>query len=302
MMIDSLSDIGWTQEKFLEFLPMAACVISRAGIILYGNQAFARLYQSPIEEMIGQPMAKFSEISASNVQNDFVTFDRGGDVPGHELCFKDMNYWVEVRPIRDEQGVAVALMAAKGEITAVKNAQQTRAQPNPTLVDEAHLIDPVTGLQGRQFFINLIQQYLQLMLQEHTPLSVILLEIDDFEEYGSAYGAKKADQLLKVISEKIAETLRSRPLKEVCRYGDQQFGILLPDTSIKEAYHIAEDIRKKIVVDLAMPHSRSEFKRVTVSLGAYTEVAVVSYMRILYGADNALFLAKKNGKDRVEIF
>lgn len=302
MTTDYLSDIGWTQEQFLDCLPMAACVISRAGIILYGNQEFAKLYRTPIEDMVGQPMGKFSEISASNVQNDFATFDRGGDVPGHELCFKDVNYWVEVRPIRDKNGVAVALMAAKGEITAIKNAQKSKTQPNPSMVAEDELIDPVTGLQGRKFFINLIQQYLQRMLQTQTPLSIILLEVDDFEAYVITYGAKKADNLMKVISEMIANALKPYALKEMCRYGDQQLGILLPDTSIKEAYHIAEDIRKRVVVDLAIPHSRSPSKRVTVSLGAYTEVAVVSYMRILYGADNALYLAKKNGRDRVEIF
>lgn len=302
MTVNCLSDIGWTQEKFLDVLPMAACVISRSGIILYGNQEFAKLYRAPIEDMLGQPMGQFSEISASNVQNDFATFDRGGEVPGHELCFKDISYWVEVRPIRDENGVAVALMAAKGEITAIKNTQAANANPHPSDVTDIELIDPLTGLQGRKFFINLIQQYLQRMLQKQTPLSIILLEIDYFEEYYNSYGTKKSEILIKRIAQTIADSLMPLPTKELCRYSDQQFGILLADTSLKEAYHIAEDIRKKIVVDLAIPHHMNDSRRVTVSMGVYAEVAVVSYLRVLYGADNALHLAKKNGRDRVEIF
>jgi len=122
-----------------------------------------------------------------------------------------------------------------------------------------------------------------------------MIDIDNFKSYNDNYGHVAGDIVLKVLS-KVLEGFSDRGI--VCRYGGEEFSMLLPETSKRKARIVAEDIRKTIkeeVIDL-----RRTKTNVTVSIGvaSFPQDAKVTDELILK-ADERLYKAKREGKDRV---
>lgn len=289
------------KEALLKHLPVAACMVNRQGVIEYANDAYATLLGSTSSHMVDKPLEIFTEDAARNVKNDFVTFDRGGVVPDHELYVKDTIYWVNVRPIFDDNGVAQALIACLTNINALKSLEN-KIQQTPEAVPavEGFAKDGLTQLERRDAFYATLELQLHKMFSKKRPLSLILLEVDEFQSYRQQEGDDNANQLLTQITD-IIKHIGGEQLNLLYRYDQDQFSIILPNVQLKEAAIMAEQIRKKLY-DAAFPNPHSPYQRITVSMGVYTENAVISYMRIVNGADNALYLARKNGKNRIEIY
>lgn len=296
-----LFDHRWDKGAFLKHLPIAVCMVNRQGVIEYANEAYAALMGSIVIDMEGKLLKHFSEDAARNVRNDFVTFDRGGAVPDHELHVPDRVYWVTVRPVVDEQGVAQALVACLSNITTLKSSDHP-VQPNviEPMITECMDKDGLTHLKSKEEFYVTLEQQLQQMLDKKRPLSLILLEMDEFSAYVQQFGQEAANEVICQIVTLIQQ-VGGDSVNLVYRYDRDKFSIILPNMRLKEAAILAEQIRKKIY-DAAIPHEGSEYLRVTLSIGVYTESSVISYMRIINGADNALYLARKNGKNRIEIY
>jgi diguanylate cyclase (GGDEF)-like protein len=291
----------WDKEIFLKQLPVAACMISRQGVVEYANEVYAALMGSTIDNMVGQALQVFSEEAARNVQNDFVTFDRGGAVPDHELYVKDSIYWVTVRPVMDDQGVAQALVACLSNISNLKSFENKVQKVSEEIIEAENFCnDGLTHLKNKADFYVTLEKQLQKMFNKRRPLSLILLEVDEFATYLQHEGQEASNQILCQITELIQQ-VGGEGLKLIYRYDQDKLSIILPNTQLKEAAILAEQIRQKIYTAV-IPNAYSDYQRMTVSMGVYTEHSVISYMRIINGADNALYLARKNGKNRIEIY
>ena len=152
------------------------------------------------------------------------------------------------------------------------------------------LLDPLTGLANRRIMDIFLEKYFAVAQRSGTPLSVIMLDIDHFKTYNDTLGHASGDRLLANLGKLLLNIIRETDL--AVRYGGEEFLILLPETDLIGAAKIAERIREVIDASLA----------VTVSLGvASYSHGINKQEKILKKADEALSVAKHNGRNRVEI-
>lgn len=161
--------------------------------------------------------------------------------------------------------------------------------------------DTLTGVANRRKLLETLDGAWKRAQREKTCLAFILLDVDDFKAINDTYGHIRGDECLSSIARQLEVSLRDSACT-LGRYGGEEFGIVLPDTSMAQAAEMAEtccqDIEK-----LQLPHESSMYGIVTLSLG----VACVwpkpgeSSDTLISKADAALYLAKENGKNRVEL-
>ncbi len=162
------------------------------------------------------------------------------------------------------------------------------------------LFDQLTGLANRRHFDDTLEVQFKLAKRNKTPLSLIICDIDFFKIYNDSYGHQQGDQCLADVAS-IIGSITERPTDKACRYGGEEFTLILPDTNLQGGLHIAEKLRQA-VFDKNITHEGSKAEDcVTLSLGLSTYTGQFrSEDELLKAADDALYRAKDNGRNRVE--
>jgi len=153
--------------------------------------------------------------------------------------------------------------------------------------------DALTGLYNRYKFSELYLSSYKLMLQRKNQISLLLLDIDFFKKVNDTYGHNIGDQVLIQVSHTIIKALRDIDI--ICRWGGEEFIMLLPTTSLEKAKGIANKLKKNIAaLELDVVGC------ITVSIGA-SSIQEGEEMKDAVGrADSALYLAKQSGRDCVK--
>jgi len=163
------------------------------------------------------------------------------------------------------------------------------------------LLDGLTNVANRRMFDQTLEHEWQRSLRNQTPLSLIMMDIDFFKQYNDEYGHVQGDACLKEIATLLTFISR-RSIDLLCRYGGEEFVILLPNTDAQHAIQLAEKCRVKIM-EQQIPHRASAVcDVVTISLGVSTMIATPEAQptSLVNAADKLLYLAKDNGRNRVE--
>ena len=193
------------------------------------------------------------------------------------------------------------LVLALAQIIVAKQDQKVRRAAEKLLEEEAKL-DGLLGIPNRRYFNEYIEQQRRHALRMHTPLSVIMIDVDFFKRFNDYYGHQKGDQCLVELSGIMQESLH-RPMDMVARYGGEEFCCILPNTSENGAMHVAQTIRNGIA-EKAIPHEMSTVSDVvTVSMGIVTwlEGSEILPDDIVVRADKALYEAKQTGRNRIVV-
>lgn len=134
--------------------------------------------------------------------------------------------------------------------------------------------------------------------RERQPLSLLMIDVDNFKEFNDHYGHPEGDKVLTAISAAIGGAVR-RPGDLAARYGGEEFAVLLPNTGSEGAMRIAESIRKTVLA-AAVPHEGSGYRFVTVSLGVATMIPNngMAQETLVENADRALYAAKAGGRNK----
>ena len=163
-------------------------------------------------------------------------------------------------------------------------------------------LDGLTGIANRKHFDEILKKEWRRCLRDAKPLSLILMDVDYFKDYNDNYGHLAGDDGLKKVAKNIKDLLK-RPGDVVARYGGEEFAIILPDTISEDAVKLAEDIRISIE-SLDIPHSHSQVSNIiTCSLGV-ASIYPKNYLStndLIEASDKALYQAKHNGRNRIEI-
>ncbi len=179
-------------------------------------------------------------------------------------------------------------------LTAAAN-QIGIALENAMLFEETKALaitDGMTSLYNYRYFISYLNEEFERVKRYKRLLSIIMIDIDFFKKYNDAYGHPKGDELLRNIAGILKNAVRKSDT--VARYGGEEFVIILPETGKDMALTAAEKVRKEVEL------SEFEGGKVTISLGAasYTE-ELKSADDLVKIADNALYRAKEQGRNRV---
>ena len=164
---------------------------------------------------------------------------------------------------------------------------------------EASVIDSLTGLHNRRYMEGHLRTLVSELLQNGRALSVLLADIDHFKNVNDTHGHDGGDAVLKEFSARFKRNTRGIDL--ACRLGGEEFLIIMPDTDMGRAYQVAERLRAHIAAETFQVNPESRI-RVTASVGIATlERADDTPDILLKRADNALYAAKRNGRNRVVV-
>lgn len=157
--------------------------------------------------------------------------------------------------------------------------------------------DGLTGLRNRYQLEEKLNVECDRAQRNHQPISLLMIDIDNFKRLNDSYGHQAGDQVLRGMGNILQEYARSYDL--ACRYGGEEFLLLLPATSQEEALLIAERYRQ--IIEQQLFFSEHERHRITISLGLATNDHQhrLSAKQLIYEADSALYKAKKNGRNQI---
>lgn len=167
---------------------------------------------------------------------------------------------------------------------------------------ELTLTDALTGIANRRSFNDAIENEWRRCARSSTPLSVIMIDIDHFKLYNDAYGHQAGDACLQQVADTMLQCAGRTP-DLLARYGGEEFVILLPQVDAAGAATVAERILASVRA-LAIPHRMSSAgDTVTVSLGVATLMPDqgADHEALVRCADNALYRAKKDGRNRFRV-
>jgi diguanylate cyclase (GGDEF)-like protein len=182
---------------------------------------------------------------------------------------------------------------------ALEHANRTSFLERQLLVEIAAL-DGLTRLLNRQTFESRVREAWQRAVDEHRPVTVIMVDVDHFKLYNDHYGHQAGDECLRRVAAAVRAAVGARAGDFVARYGGEEIIAVLVDRSMAEAQEIALHI-VNAVQSLQIPHACSpEIQCVSVSVGATTQYPrfTPSYDAIVRLADGALYAAKRQGRNR----
>lgn len=167
------------------------------------------------------------------------------------------------------------------------------------MVEQLHdlsLRDPLTGLANRRALDELLEE----LCARRERFAVIIVDVDAFKAFNDTYGHQIGDDCLRRISAMLRASLRLTA-DRVARMGGEEFAVVLPQTTIEDAWTIAERMRRS-VYDLQIPHGGSPTtRRVSISAGVSAYGGDASPAQVMADADKALYRAKMMGRNRVEM-
>jgi diguanylate cyclase (GGDEF)-like protein/PAS domain S-box-containing protein len=307
---ESEDELKASEERFRLLAEYSSDLITMhdaAGKYLYVSPACKEILQYDAKDLVGRDA--FLDIHPDDleaVKNKHRTLlDTGYSVVTYRIRRKDGEYvWFES---------AIKLISARvtgeqKEIVVSRNISERklveqRLKEANELLRHLSTIDGLTGVSNRRTFDKQVEIEWNRALRNSTPLSLIMLDIDYFKAYNDTYGHQGGDGCLKQVAAVIEETL-GRSTDLLCRYGGEEFCVILPETNEAGAIIVGERIRCAIE-SLKIPHSGSKILPwLTISAGTATTIPSVytSYVDLIANADKAVYKAKFDGRNCVRSY
>ena len=183
------------------------------------------------------------------------------------------------------------LSASTGELVQLKQNLDTARH-------EA-LTDALTGITNRKGFDIKFLEEAAAATEGQTPLSLLMVDIDFFKKFNDTYGHQTGDLVLKLVGNTLVSCIKGQDT--AARYGGEEFAVILPHTKIESSLRVAEILRTTIASkEITNKVTREKLGQITFSIGAAEYSPGESLSACIERADQALYVAKRNGRNRVE--
>ncbi len=212
------------------------------------------------------------------------------------LCIEQYpaKFW-QLNEIELLQRVVIQLGIAIKQAQLYKKLEEANQE-----LEKLSVVDGLTKIANRRKFDQYIATEWTRLAREQNPLSLILSDIDHFKLYNDTYGHQAGDRCLYKVAQAISQVIK-RPADLVARYGGEEFVLVLPNTDLKGAKHVAQQVRLQIEA-LKIPHLNSPIDLcVTLSLGVSCCIpnSNLSFDVLVAAADRGLYQSKEMGRNRV---
>jgi diguanylate cyclase (GGDEF)-like protein len=156
-------------------------------------------------------------------------------------------------------------------------------------------VDSLTGLKNHRAFFDELERCYAFATRQDTPLSVLLIDIDNFKSYNDSFGHLAGDEVLRIVADILHNNVRVQDM--VARYGGEEFGVILPMADTDSAVRLADRLRCLIA---GHPW---EHRSITVSVGIAARLELVkSAADLVLYADRALYMSKNGGRNCTSVF
>jgi diguanylate cyclase len=160
------------------------------------------------------------------------------------------------------------------------------------------LTDPLTSLANRKYFDHALDKCIAQSTATNEPLALMLADIDHFKTFNDTYGHLTGDQVLRLVAMAMKQNVKGQDI--AARYGGEEFAIILPTTTLRSALTVADHVRRAVMTKELIKRSTGEhLGRITVSMGVATLRKEETAASLIERADNALYAAKRYGRNRV---
>jgi diguanylate cyclase (GGDEF)-like protein/PAS domain S-box-containing protein len=226
--------------------------------------------------------------------------DEKGSVRGYEVKLankvrREMDCLLTVTAKRASDGSILRYQGIIRDITEQKRMHEA-LQESERRYKELSITDDLTGLYNARHFYTQIKSEADRASRYHRPLSLLMMDLDDFKNYNDRYGHLEGDKVLTALGAMIREN--TRRTDSGYRYGGEEFVLILPETAARYALVIAERLRVKLKNQVFSP-VQGEKAQVTVSIGISEYVPGEDISEFIKRADRGMYLAKERGKDQI---
>lgn len=270
---------------------------------LYERFFLEELDQKAMRQVHDQMCQVLSAILQNIMRSSGVVETFGGKLDDYAEKLSTSSDFHEIRTIAEEMACDTSQMAESSRSLQKELVEVTKRsmelQGKLEKAESESLIDPLTTLNNRRAFdrkyANLYREY----KRDRVPFSVFVVDIDFFKRFNDEFGHLVGDEVLRLVGALLQLSLKGQDFPS--RYGGEEFFILLPGTSLKNALIVAEDIRKRICEKrFKLTSSGKPVGQLSVSIGVAEIRSSDMPEELLNRADNALYLAKDSGRNCVK--
>ncbi len=273
--------------------PIIIARLSDDKIILANNNAVKLFGIDPTELDRYKLKDFFADIDNRTLLNERLEQEK--EVQDFEILVKsysgDTPFWLLTSATTIDYNYDVVLYAAFQDITSRKNRE--------VLLKNQATRDPLTSLYNRRYFEDEVNKRIANARLNNGMYCVLMTDVDLFKKVNDTYGHKTGDKVLIELAGACERALRDNDI--VARYGGEEFVIYLDDVTIEKAKNVAERLRETIA-NLKVPSDDGRIVTFTISIGISSSKVSDNIDTLIKTADEALYKAKQNGRNRVEVF
>ncbi|MEA2905676.1 MAG: two-component system, cell cycle response regulator [Alphaproteobacteria bacterium] len=188
-------------------------------------------------------------------------------------------------------------MMARVRTQVRKKRYTERLRDNVQMSIEMAITDALTGLYNRRYMETHVGTLVEQAISRGKPLTVLVLDIDYFKSVNDSYGHDAGDDVLREFALRIRKSIRGIDL--ACRYGGEEFVVVMPETDMSVATMVAERLRRRIASEAFAVQQGGRTIEVTISIGIAALGRDDNAATVLKRADQALYRAKRDGRNRV---
>ncbi|MBW2631430.1 MAG: GGDEF domain-containing protein [Deltaproteobacteria bacterium] len=306
-------------KTIFENSPIPTFVIGRDHKIIYWNRALEKLSGIMAKEVVGSEdhwRAFYREYRP--VMADLIVDERQSEIPFWypgkynkskliEDAYEATDFFPElegggkwlrftVSALRDSAGAIMAAVETLEDVTDRKLAGDALRE-SEKMYRALSITDALTGLYNSRYFYDQLRSEIERADRYHHPLSLLLLDIDDFKDFNDTYGHLEGDEVLVRLGEVIRNCLRKTD--SAYRYGGEEFTVAMPETTGDAATILAERIRKEFENEKFYPLGGGKAVHKTVSIGVTQYISQEELRMFLKRTDSNMYRAKGQGKNRV---
>ena len=288
-----------SNELFMTFMhnaPLVGYIKDEEGRMVFYNREMANRFGVSVDDWIGRTDHELwpEEMALKLRETDRRVLSEGVPVEIVETTTDNKGgtlHWKSYKfPFRNRRGgMMVAGMSL--DVTADVLRERKLSEANRQL-EVLAATDALTNLPNRRVFETRAGEVFAEAVERGRPLSFVILDIDDFKKRNDRYGHAAGDEALRIIGKMLREVTPEGRLS--ARIGGEEFGVLLPGMASSEAAHFSRRVRR------ALHDLECGPMRLTASIGIATlDATAFSWQRLLARADDAMYEAKRTGKDKV---
>jgi diguanylate cyclase (GGDEF)-like protein/PAS domain S-box-containing protein len=311
--------IGLLRYRLLDIIPLArdllvetlrdgVMVLDASNRVVDINPSIANILKLPIEKIIGNSMASAC-VHWKHLDELYRLSEEGLYETMLRIDNKEHYFEVSFSVIHSERVSFIGRLIEIRDITALKTSEVKLRKANQLLtaqlseieklqsqLEEMAIRDSLTGLFNRRTLGDFLDREIAQAARANNSLAVVLIDIDHFKRINDSYGHLAGDLVLSQLGEQITENVRMGDF--ACRYGGEEFVIVMPDIGIGDAVHRIDQLRE-MVFNMKFEYKNQDMN-ITLSAGvsAFPNNGQTTDT-LLFAADQALYAAKNAGRNRV---
>jgi len=289
----------------------AIVTTDKSGRVTFFSPGAQELFGYGENEVLGRNVAEFyleGESDARRVQRHL---EEDGRVRNLEVWFRTaaddrVPASLSASVLRDEEGLVLGTLGVLKDITAEKRLER-KLSYTIEMLQEANeslgrlaMTDGLSGLKNQRFFHRKLEEELLRSARTGRPVSLLMVDIDKFKRFNDDHGHQVGDSVIEEVGATVRESIRK--IDHGCRYGGEEFTIVLPETSTEQALVVANRLRRSFAERRAWEELGLEPPTLSIGLAQSSceQTEVVDTDSLIRAADDAMYRVKRKGGDGIE--